>query len=179
VCSPRIDLKEVPLDNPEYEIFVDGSASHNKTTGANEVGFAVVSPTETLVSGSLPTNYSAQAAELVALTEACKYAKGPSANIYTDSRYTFGVVHDFGTLWKQRGFLTSTGKYIAHHNLMSQLLDAVLLPKTVAIIKCQAHTNGNDFISKGNASADAVAKAAAQQYFFNSSHSRFKIQDSR
>jgi len=53
---------------------------------------------------------------------------------------------------------------------MSQLLDVVLLPKTVAIIKCQAHTNGNDFISKGNASADAVARAAAKQPFVNSSH---------
>ena len=26
------------------------------------------------------------------------------ANIYIDSRYALGVVHDFGMLWKQHGF---------------------------------------------------------------------------
>lgn len=45
--------------------------------------------TETAHDGSvaqpLPSNYSAQAAELVALTEACKLAKNKSFNIYTDS----------------------------------------------------------------------------------------------
>ncbi len=24
--------------------------------------------------------------------------------VYTDSRYAFGVVHDFGTFWRLRGF---------------------------------------------------------------------------
>lgn len=71
-------------------------------------------------SESLPANNSAQAAELETLTEACEHAKGTSTNIYTDSRYAFGVVHDFGTLWKQRGFLTSTGKHIAHYQLIAR-----------------------------------------------------------
>lgn len=30
----------------------------------------------------------------------CKLAKEKSVTIHTDSRYAFGVVHDFGTLWK-------------------------------------------------------------------------------
>ena len=30
-----------------------------------------------------------------------------TTNIYTNSRYAFGVAHDFGMLWKQPGFLTS------------------------------------------------------------------------
>ena len=46
--------------------------------------------------------------------------------------------------------------------MVAALLDAVLLPKQVAICKCQAHTNNDDFVSQGTARADAAAKAAAQ-----------------
>lgn len=114
-----------------------------------------------LLHGKLPSHYSAQAAELIALTEACKLASGKSVNIYTDSCYTFGVVHDFGALWQHRVFLTSSGKPIAHQTLVLALLDANLLPKCVSVIKCEAHTNASDPISTGNAAADAAAKAAA------------------
>ena len=76
VGSPRLELKEVPNSAPEVELFVDGSASRNKETGLNKVGFAVVTPHETQASGSLPSHLSAQAAELIALKEACKQADG-------------------------------------------------------------------------------------------------------
>lgn len=115
VCSPRPDLQETPLINPDLVIFVDGSASRDPQTGRNRVGFAVVTNHETLVSDSLPSHYSAQAAELIALTEACKLASNKTVTIYTDSRYAFGVVNDFGTLWKHRQFLKSDGKPILNH----------------------------------------------------------------
>ena len=67
VCTPRPDLSDMPLSNPDMFLFVDGSGD--------------------------PAT-----AELVALTEACKLAAGKSVTIYTDSRYAFGVVHDFGAL---------------------------------------------------------------------------------
>ena len=92
----------VPLSNPEMELFVDGSASRSPDTGSGQVGFAICTENDILFSGKLPSYLSAQAAELIALTEACKLAEGKSVNIYTDSRYAFGVVHDFGTLWKQK-----------------------------------------------------------------------------
>ncbi len=54
---------------------------------------------EVVKSGKLPSNYSAQAAELVALTEACNLMADKCVTIYTDSRYAFGVTHRFwGTL---------------------------------------------------------------------------------
>lgn len=108
-CSPRVDLSDTPLPNADRELFVDGSASRDKT-GVNQTGFAVVTLHAIVASGKLPSHFSAQAAELVALTEACKHAEGRTANIYTDSRYAFGVVHDFGALWRHRGFLTSSVK---------------------------------------------------------------------
>lgn len=39
-------------------------------------------------------------------------SQNKTANIYTGSQYAFGVTHDFVILWKQRGFLTSSGQKI-------------------------------------------------------------------
>ncbi|XP_046904773.1 uncharacterized protein LOC124486931 isoform X2 [Hypomesus transpacificus] len=161
-CTPRPDLQETPLSNPDFILFVDGSASRDPSTSVNKVGYAVCSAHDTLVSGSLPSHLSAQAAELVALTEACRLAAGKSVTIYTDSRYAFGVVHDFGALWKHRKFLTSSGKPISHHTKVAALLDAILLPSKIAVCKCQAHTHSCDPVSLGNDRADKAAKAAAQ-----------------
>lgn len=82
-------------------------------------------------------------------------------NIYTDSRYAYGVVHDFGFLWEHRGFLTSSGKVVRHADLIQDLLEKVKLPKTIAVIKCQAHKRTNDPITMGNNRADEAAKQAA------------------
>ncbi|TKS65903.1 putative nuclease HARBI1 [Collichthys lucidus] len=161
VCTPRPDLRETPLINPDLVFYVDGSAFRDTQSGLNKVGFAVCDDHSIVQSGSLPSNYSAQAAELIALTAACTLAKGRSVTIYTDSRYAFGVVHDFGALWKHRNFLKSDGKPILHHDKVLALLDAILLPKQIAVCKCQAHTGDTDSVSKGNARADAAAKRAA------------------
>ncbi len=142
---------------------VDGSASKDPQTGLNKVGFAVTTEFEVVKSGKLPSNYSAQGAELVALTEACKLMADKCVTIYTDLRYALGVTHDFGALWKHRHFLKSDGHPILNASLVSKLLEAILLPDKVAICKCAAHTNDKRFISTGNARADTAAKAAAAQ----------------
>ncbi len=99
VCTPRPDLLDTPLENCDNVLFVDGSASKDPQTGLNKVGFAVTTEFEVVKSGKLPSNYSAQAAELVALTEACNLMAGKCVTIYTDSRYAFGVTYRFwGTL---------------------------------------------------------------------------------
>ncbi|XP_028327652.1 uncharacterized protein LOC114478651 [Gouania willdenowi] len=162
VLVPRPDLSSVPLTNPDFIFYVDGSASRHPDTGSNKVGYAVVSDSATVSSSSLPSHYSAQAAELCALTEACRLATGRSATIYTDSRYAFGVVHDFGALWKQRGFLKSDGSPILNSTLVSALLDAIQLPSSVSVCKCAAHSSAIDDVSRGNARADAAAKFAAR-----------------
>lgn len=76
VCTPRPDLKQTQIDNPDLALFVDGSAFRDPTTARNQVGFAVVSFCDTLCSGSLPSHYSAPTAELIELTEACILAEG-------------------------------------------------------------------------------------------------------
>ncbi len=97
VCTPRPDLLDTPLENCDNVLFVDGSTSKDPQTGLNKVGFAVTTEFEVVKSGKLPLNYSAQAAELVALTEACNLMADKCVTIYTDSRYAFGVTH---RLWR-------------------------------------------------------------------------------
>ncbi len=104
VCTSRPDLLDTPLENCDNVLFVDGSASKDPQTGWNKVGFAVTTEFEVVKSGKLPSNYSAQGAKLVALTEACKLMADKCVTICTDSRYAFGVTHDFGALWKHRNF---------------------------------------------------------------------------
>lgn len=44
---------------------------------------------------------------MTATSQACHFAKDLRVHICTN-RYIFEDVHDFSTLWKQRGFLTSS-----------------------------------------------------------------------
>ncbi|XP_060889148.1 uncharacterized protein LOC132960171, partial [Labrus mixtus] len=156
----REDLFDTPLFNPDLTLFTDGSSSRN-LQGTLDSGWAVVSSTDTLLSGKLPDHFSAQQAELVALTQACTYAKNKSVNIYTDSRYALGVCLDFGGIWRHRDFLTSAGTPIKNASLVEALLKALFLPSTVAILKCDARTSSKDPVRLGNARADTAAKAAA------------------
>lgn len=123
--------------------------------------FALITLFSHLVLSSIT---SGQAAELVARTEACRVAEGQSVTIYTDSRYAWGVVHDFGALWRHRKFLKSNGKPVLNHLLITQLLDAILLPTQVAVCKCAAHTNATDSVSKCNAAADTATNAATLKH---------------
>ncbi len=156
--TPTSEVTETPIENAELELFVDGSAQ--VIEGNRRAVYAVTSTTEVVASGRLPDHFSAQAAELVALTTACTLASGSVANIYTDSRYAFGVIHDFGVIWQSRQFLTSAGSPIKHAGLVKDLMFAMKLPKKLAVIKVKAHLTTNTTEAKGNALADVAAKQA-------------------
>ncbi|XP_077307369.1 uncharacterized protein LOC143927242 [Lithobates pipiens] len=159
ITSPRPDLTDVPITNAD-DVFVDGSCSR-PSDSTFLTGYAVVQlPDIVLEAKSLPPS-SAQVAELEALTRACILFTGKEVNVYTDSRYAFGLVHDFGVIWANRGFKTADNRLIANSTHIMALLQAILLPKDVAIIKVKAHSSDNSKISKGNALADRTAKQAA------------------
>lgn len=134
--SPRPDLLQTPIPNSDMILYTDGSASR-----PSDNGYAVVTDFHVLEANALPQHTSAQAAELIALTRACVLARGKVkvATVYTDSRYTFSVAHDFGKNWKMRGFVTSSGKPLQHHVLINDLLNAILLPSKLAIVTCCTH----------------------------------------
>uniref|UniRef100_K7E2C3 Gag-Pol polyprotein n=1 Tax=Monodelphis domestica TaxID=13616 RepID=K7E2C3_MONDO len=157
--KPRDNLLDTPLDNADLILFTDGSSFMRD--GIRYTGAAVVSEFATEWSASLPSNISAQGAELIALKQACIIAKDKKATIYTDSRYAFGICHSVGMLWLQRGFLTSAGKSIANAEIINEVLSALKLPKALAVVHCSAHTGGSDPVSRGNDRADAAAKLAA------------------
>lgn len=92
-AKSRPDLKDQPLGVGTI-LFVDGSSKKNEF-GKTQTGYAVVTQNKVLKAAALPSNYSAQAAELVALTEACKAMAGKDVTIYIDSQYAFATVHTF------------------------------------------------------------------------------------
>jgi len=84
--------------------------------------------------------------------------QGKVVNIYTDSKYTFGIVHAHGAIWKERGLLNSQGKNIKHAEEILKLLEAVQLPKKVAIMHIKAHQKVSSKLEKENELADREAK---------------------
>ncbi|XP_048340193.1 uncharacterized protein LOC125426096 [Sphaerodactylus townsendi] len=157
--AARADLQDQPLENPEVEFWTDGSSY--MVEGKRFSGFAVVTQNSVIEARTLPPTYSAQAAELMAVMRALVLATGQRANIYTDSRYAFGVAHAFGELWKQRGLLTSKGSKIKHASLVLGLLEAIDGPSELAIVHCKEHAAGDSILARGNRRADTAAKAAA------------------
>ncbi|XP_055521553.1 uncharacterized protein LOC129715722 [Leucoraja erinacea] len=140
LVMPRPDLKDVALKDPDLTLYIDGSCKKNEI-GENMAGNAVVDDTRIIKAEALPKHFSAQAAELVALIEACKVAKGRRVNIYTDSASAFSTVHVFAAQWRNRGMVTSAGKPILHKDLILKLLEAVLLPAATRRRKKQEGEN--------------------------------------
>lgn len=157
--SSHPDLKNTPLEDAE-SWFTDGSSYI--ISGKRHAGYAVTTSKEVIESGPLPTNTSAQKAEIIALTRALELAKGKEINIYTDSKYAFGVVHAHGAIWKERGLLNSQGKNIKHAHEILKLLDAVQLPEKVAIMHIKAHQKVSSELEQGNKLADREAKDATK-----------------
>ncbi|XP_072717160.1 uncharacterized protein [Ciconia boyciana] len=161
VYSSRPDLKEEPLEDAQDSWFTDGSSFVRQ--GIRKAGYAVTTASKVIESQSLPAGTSAQKAEIIALTRALELAKGKKINIWTDSKYAFGVVHAHGAIWKERGLLTTQGRQIKHAEEILHLLEAVQLPTKVTITHCRGHLKGNTDQEKGNRLADYEAKQAAER----------------
>ena len=159
----RPDLYNEPI-TADLTLFVDGSCFRDAV--GNHAGYGVVqlnddTTFETIQTVHIDQPCSAQLAEIKALTAACLLAKGKSLNVYTDSAYAFGVCHVFGSIWRQRGFRRADGSMISHGQSISELLEAMLGPTTLAVIKCPAHQKANTLIARGNNMADEAARLAA------------------
>ncbi|XP_039234750.1 uncharacterized protein LOC120322735, partial [Pipra filicauda] len=161
VYASRRDLKDEPLADPDWELFTDGSSFVEN--GTRYAGYAVVTEQEVIEANALPPGTSAQKAEIWALVRALILSQGKRVNIWTDSKYAFGVVHVHGALWKERGLLTSQGTTIKHREEILQLLEAIHKPSTVAIMHVKGHQRdpGREF--RGNRQADQAAKQAARE----------------
>lgn len=157
--SPRADLQPTPLEGAPT-LFVDGS-SFSFPNRLRLAGYAVVTQTEIIEANPLPLGTTSQQAELVALTQALKWAQNKKVNIYTDSKYAFLIAHSHCMIWKERGFLTTKGTPVLNGQLIANLVRAIQLPSRVAIIHCRGHQTNTSPIALGNAFADRIAREAA------------------
>lgn len=108
---PRVDLADTLFADADVTMFVDGSCKKN-LDATNATGYAVVTNDANLKSEPLPSHFSAQAAELIALTEVYKLGMDKVVNIYTDRYYAYSCLHVFAQQWKNRGMVTN--KPITH-----------------------------------------------------------------
>lgn len=106
--------------------------------------------------GLLPLATSAQQVEIYD-PWAWISSKGKTA----DSRYAFGVAHDFKVLWKQQVLFTSSGHKIFNGSYVQDVLEAIFLSATSAMIKVPGYSKPDSLEAKGNHIADISTKNAA------------------
>ena len=70
----RLDPMDIPFQNPELELFTDGS--NFIQDGQCTAGYAVTITDEIVKAEALPQGWSAQEVELWALTQALRHAEG-------------------------------------------------------------------------------------------------------
>ena len=174
LLTPFDDVQEIPLGDANFSWFLMVLTQNGKYC----VGYALATPFDMAEAAHLPMATSAQEAELYALTWACTLAKGKTANIYNDSRYAFGIAHDFGMLWKQGGFLTSSRNKVKNGPSDQELLDAILLLPTLAITKIQRHSKLDSLKAKGNHLGDISTRNAALKGTNSSQASVMVLRDS-
>ena len=97
-------MTDILLQNPELEMFTDGSSFIPE--GQCKAGSATRTTDEGAKAETLPQGWSAQRAELRALAQALRHAKGKRVSIYTDSRYAFATLRVHGAIHRERGLLT-------------------------------------------------------------------------
>ncbi|XP_056896093.1 uncharacterized protein LOC130529635 [Takifugu flavidus] len=161
----RDDLYNHPIPS-DLTLFVDGSCVRGETGTRAGYGIVQLKPDGTYTkvqTVSLDQPYSAELAEIKALTAACRLAANKRATIYTDSAYGYGVCHINASIWKQRGFVRADGTPVIHGQAVNELIQAMQLPTALAIVKCAAHQNNKSPIAIGNNLADEAAKEATGQ----------------
>ncbi|GCB67037.1 hypothetical protein scyTo_0010186 [Scyliorhinus torazame] len=156
-------LAEEPLvGEGASNLYVDGA---RKYIGREPcMAWAVVdSEGELIAREQIPGYHSAPIAELIALTKALEWGKGKRINVYTDSRYAFGVVHAYMTAWSRRGFVASSGGHIQHENLIKDFILAARQPFEAAVIKVQAFRRIENYAQQSNSWADQAVKDLLEQ----------------
>ena len=160
----RPGLRAEPLQPVDMTLYTDGCC-YRAANGENLASWAVVEQTKqgicsTLASGILEQPASAQRAELYAMCEALRIAKGRTLNLYTDSNYAYELAHLNGQQMINRQMITSANTKAKHTDLILLLAKTAQLPREVAIMHCRGHQKTKTMEARGNHAADEAAKKA-------------------
>ncbi|RMB92737.1 hypothetical protein DUI87_30884 [Hirundo rustica rustica] len=159
----REDLDDIPSPYGK-KLFTDGSS--RVIEGKRISGYAVVEAVEgrdlqITEKRKLPSNWSAQCCEVYALKRGLDLLEGNQGTIYTDSKYAFGIVHTFGKIWEECGYLNLKGKNLVHKELIRLVKESLFKPIEVAVVHVKGHQKGNALEIRGNQLAERTAKEAA------------------
>lgn len=154
----RADPRTEPLEGAGSQLWTDGSSFVKD--GKRYTGLAVASKDGSLLLRQLPSHWSTQVAELLALIEACHLSEGLPTNIYTDSHYVFLSAHTHAAVWKARGFTGADGKCLKMKPLLEELVKVIREPSELAIFHYRDHQTDCSEISHGNHAADYWARQA-------------------
>lgn len=124
-------------------LFVDGSS--RVVEGKQVSGYAIVDgkSMQVVEKGKLLAKWSVQNCGIFALKRGLELLEGEKGPIFTDSRYAYGVVHTYGKIRQERGFLNSKGKNLIHENLVKEVLEKVKSPEEIAIVHTRGHQKGD------------------------------------
>ena len=156
--AAREDLMDTPLDNPDMEIFTDGSSFVQDEKC--KASYATKMAEQVLEAKFLPQGMSAQLAELVALTQALELSKGQRVNIYTDSKYAYLTLHAHAAIWEEIQLKVAMRGPIKHFREIERLLTAIYCPKEIAVMHCKGHSRIGSKAVKGNQLADCQGRKA-------------------
>ncbi|RMC20406.1 hypothetical protein DUI87_01256 [Hirundo rustica rustica] len=171
VYSSPSDLKDVPLENPNWELFTDGSSFTKNDK--RMTGYAVTMQDKVIEAKALPADVSSQKAELIALTRTLDLSEGKKVNIWTDSKYAFSVVHAHGVIWKERRLLNAQVPNPPEVNLANQvchLLSVRGQKGTDVVERSCSQGFSSDVGVKSESSGDAVKGSQNGFTFFAGIH---------
>ena len=157
VGGQRLVTRNTPFPNFNLIFSVDGPLFS---------GNVICNDFNILKSRKLPPIAQPSKLKCFALIHTCRLAKGQIVTIYTDSHRVYSVLHDFGALWHERGFITSTSTLVKNGQLIANLLPAILLPSHIVVIKCDAHTAGFNDDSWVNVPQYILTPASLQHICF-------------
>ena len=153
-------ISSTPLNNPDFTWYIDGSST---TTSEGK-------KSSWICNGLWYQNYWISTSPLgklfpkgrsYCLTWALTLTTNKTANIYTDSKYIFHVIHSYAVIWKEQGLLSTKGSSITNSPLILQLLKAGNMPVEVGIMHCRGHQVASNSSSQGNDASDREAKQAS------------------
>ena len=106
-----LDLSNIPLPSLDWILFTDEVWVRDSQRN-RKASYTVINPQEVLEAYPLK---SAQEVELLAVIQTCKVAINLKVNIYTESKYAFGVCHAMEQMWRnRRKFLTAVVTEVSH-----------------------------------------------------------------